>query len=358
MKPALLLKAKRANLVEREHYGFIVVVDKNENIISKIGNDNNIPFFPRSCAKPFQALPIVTSDTFKRFNLNLKELAICSSSHSGSSDHLNTVRSVLNKINLAETDLLCGAHSPLDKEEKNYLIKHSLIPSNIHNNCSGKHSGMLAVCINNNWDIKNYLDFNHPLQVQILDIIEKYCNIDEKLEPSIDGCSTPIYALPLHKLGTGYLRLFLSNEAKLIRKAFIENPVLIGGKESLDSSIMEVSKGKLIAKNGAEGLCVITNLEKELSLVVKIMDADSSVRSLVAIECLKQLNWLSQEKLNNSLIKNLSNTSIKTCNNAIVGEIEFTFTLLDGATTDYNNLKSSLINSKTSNSNIKKLMTV
>lgn len=325
MKPASLLKVRRGNLTEREHFGFIVVVDKNKNILSEIGISNNTPFFLRSCAKPFQALPIITSNTYKEFDLSLEELAICCASHVGSDEHLKVITSILNKLGLNENDLLCGTHEPINLEARNHLIKYSLKPSCLHNNCSGKHTGMLSVCIKNNWNIKNYLDLNHPLQCEITDIIRKYCNIEEKIETSFDGCSAPVHGIPLIKMGVGYLNLFLSNEGGLLKQAFMENPVLIGGKGRLDSLIIEVTQGRLISKTGAEGLCIVINPNEEKALVVKIMDANISARIFVTLECLKQLGWLTLKELDDENLKVFMDNKIKTFNNITAGDIQSSF---------------------------------
>ena len=325
MKPASLLKIKRGNLTEREHFGFIVIVDKSENILSEVGSSNNTPVFLRSCAKPFQALPIITSGAHGEFNFSLQELAVCCSSHTGSSEHLEVIKSILNKIGLNEGDLLCGIHEPIDIEARNHLINNSLKPSCLHNNCSGKHSGMLSVCVKNGWDIKYYPDFNHPLQCEITDIIRKYCNIEEKIETSIDGCSAPVHGIPLFKMGVGYLNLFLSNEGGLLRQAFMENSTLVGGKGRLDSLIIEVTQGRLISKTGAEGLCVVINPDEEKALVVKIMDANMSARTFVTLKYLEQLGWLTSKELENDYLKDFMDTGIKTFNNITTGEIQFSF---------------------------------
>ena len=201
----LLLKVKRAGIVEREHSGFAVVVDKNEKIISQIGENLDTSFFLRSCEKPFQALPIIRSGAYRKFEFKLEEIAVCCASHSASFEHIRVVKNILTKIGLSEEYLQCGIHYPIDIETKNYLIRQNLDSSPIYNNCSGKHAGMLAVCLNNGWDISQYLDFNHPLQKEILDIILEYCNLDNDIKSSVDGCSAPIYAMPLYKMGGGYL---------------------------------------------------------------------------------------------------------------------------------------------------------
>lgn len=328
MKPALLIKVKRSVLTEREHSGFILVVDKNEKIISQVGNTDNFPIFLRSCAKPFQALPVITSGAYSKFNFSPKELAICCASHSAANEHLEIIRKIFNKTGLNEKCLQCGIHEPFDIETRNHLIKYSLKVSQIHNNCSGKHVGMLAACISNGWNIENYLDFDHPLQKEILNIIKKYCNCnDEKIISSIDNCSAPVYGIPLYKMGVGYLRLFLSAEGELIKRAYLENPVIIGGKGRLDSAVMESGNDQLICKTGAEGLCIAINIKEEKALVIKIMDSNNSARSLVMLESLKQLGWIAQEELNNKYIQKLMDPKIQTLNNITIGEIQFNFKL-------------------------------
>jgi len=327
MKPALLLKSTRANITEREHYGYVMVVDKNENVISEVGNNNDEHFFMRSCAKPFQALPIILSETFNNFNFSLKELAVCSASHSGSKEHLSTIRGILEKIGLNENKLQCGGHMPSDIATKNDIIKNNSEITDIYNNCSGKHAGMLSVCVNNNWDIDTYLDFNHPLQLEILSVADKYCNCNGIIDISIDNCSTPMYGMHFAKMGAGYLRLFLSNEGTLLRKAFMENPVLIGGNGNLDTTLMEATNGKLISKIGAEGLCITVNTEKEKALIVKAIDGNVNARSLITIEALKQLGWLSEKDLNNESLKKLDNRDVRSLKDKLVGDIRVMFDL-------------------------------
>lgn len=332
MKPALLLQVTRANITEREHYGFVMLVDKNENIISNIGNDNNEHFFMRSCAKPFQALPILTSKTFTNFNLTLKELAVCSASHSGSFEHLETIKSVLNKAGLTEDNLKCYPHEPADLEMQKYLIKNDLKPTKIHNNCSGKHAGMLAVCVNNRWDTETYLEDEHPLQKEILKIADKYCNCQGNINISIDNCSTPMYGMPFAKMGAGYLKLFLGEEASLIKDAFSNYPAMVGAEGHLDSSVMDVSNGKLISKIGAEALCIIINTQEEQALIVKSVDGNNNSRAVITIEALKQLGWLSEEELTNKNIKKLFNKEVKSLDGRLVGRVNVMFELKKSTT--------------------------
>ena len=159
LKSAILLQEIRNSLVELEFYGYIIFCDKNKNIHS-YGETQHYHFFHRSCAKPLQASIIQGLMTKDYYNLSEKEIAVCCASHTGEPVHLEILRGILKKANLTEKDLLCPAIEPLNKEEQ----KKFEVYSPLHNNCSGKHTLMLAICRQMGWDTKNYLDINHPLQ--------------------------------------------------------------------------------------------------------------------------------------------------------------------------------------------------
>ena len=293
MKPALLFETKRGNIVEKQHFGFVIVVDESENIVLKIGDDENQKFWLRSAAKPMQASLIIESGAYEKFNMTLEELAVCCASHAGTDEHVKRVRSILEKIGLDESYFQCGASEPLDIESRNFLIKNNLKPLPIHNNCSGKHAGMLAVCMAKNYSIKNYLDFKHPHQNQIKKAVANFCNYDEKdIEIERDGCLAPVHALPHYKMGVGYLNVFLNEDYKLIKNAFEQYPFLLGGNNRLDTEVITASRSKLISKVAAEGLCITVNPEARQALIVKILDADMSARKEVVFKQLKNLNWL------------------------------------------------------------------
>jgi len=318
MKPLLLVQTERNHVIERQHFGFIKLINFEGKIISQIGEDFDTPIFLRSAAKPFQAAILIKSGAYKKFKLTKEELAVCSASHTGTKTHTDLVLSVLNKIGLTEKNLLCGIHSPLDTETKNYLIKNSIEPSEIHNNCSGKHAAMLAVCVANNWNIENYTDFEHPLQKEITAFISDFCKIPQKeIIMGIDGCSAPVHALPLKNIGSGFLNLFLDEKYSDLKETFKKFPSLIGGKNRLDTEIIQSSSGKLISKNGAEGLSITINPEKKLALVVKIIDGDMSARAIAVKEALNQLQWLENKPDNN----------IYSCNSLPVGKIKTLFEL-------------------------------
>jgi len=293
MKSELLAVFERDGIIERQHFGFTVLINKKGKIIERKGDYNDCYFILRSCQKPLQALSFLKSGAFGSFGFSLKELAIGCSSHTGTKIHTDIAKGILAKIGLSENDLLCPQKDPLDIETKDNLIRNNLEPSKIHNNCSGKHSCMLAVCVHKGWDITNYTNPDHPLQKMIFEITEDYCGI--KNPPlSFDGCGTPVYAMPLHKMCEGYLNVFLSSEGSLIKQAFLEYPFIIGGSCRLESKVMNASNQTLIAKNGAEGLFITVNVHEQTALGIKVLDGNFDAREKVLREYLQKLNWLQE----------------------------------------------------------------
>ncbi|HSA07040.1 MAG TPA: asparaginase [Candidatus Gastranaerophilales bacterium] len=326
MKPELLVMTERGGFPEKFHYGFIYVIDEGYNCALKIGEDENLLYPFRSAAKPLQASVLIDSAVPEYFDFTGEELAIVCASHTGSAKHIETVANILQKIGLSPEYLQCGAHIPLDAEERQNLIKSGKEPLNLHNNCSGKHSGMLSVCIKNSLDIKTYLDENHPLQREIMKNIKKLCMLKEIPQTVSDGCSAPAPVLPHYNMGIGFLNLFLDDKCSAIKQAMSENPYLMGGKDRLDSEIIKASGGKLLAKVAAEGLCLVVNIEEKKVLLVKITDADIKARSIAVIESLKKLKWLDEDQIEASVgLKNLFNKEIKNLKNQIAGEIKTVF---------------------------------
>lgn len=272
MKPNLLVRTEREGYVEKLHYGFVWAIDEEFNVIHKEGDDKNTPFPFRSGAKPLQATAVIDSGAFEHFGFTHKELAIMCASHTGEEVHVETVKSVLEKIGLTENDLQCVPHS-------------------LKNNCSGKHSGMLAVCVKNGWDIKNYLDKNHPLQIQIMQKIKQLCMLDNLPPTVLDGCTAPVPVLPHYNMCVGFLNLLFDQKYKYIIHAMHQNPYIVGGNGKIDTEVMTTFPGKFISKVAAEGVCIIVNLDKKKALLIKIADSDHKARSIAVWNMLDKLRW-------------------------------------------------------------------
>ncbi len=323
--PSILLEFVRDGLIEQEHSGFVVLKSLDKNAL-KIGNDKNYPFFLRSCAKPLQACLLVDFELIDYFKMSDEEIAICCASHAGEPCHVEIIRKFLEKIKVDESRLKCGLHKPISKSEQNKLLINKQTENVLQNNCSGKHSMMLAICKKMGWDITTYDEKEHPLQIAIKNKIYSLCELEKEYPATKDGCGVPIYSMPLENMLKGYLNLFMDDKYSQIRAAFAKNPYLIGGEDRLDTAIMSANNN-LIAKVGACGLCIIVNLLEKRAIIVKILDCDMKARAICVISALQQLGWLDKQMLATDLIKSQNKTDILTLHGEKIGNAQVGFSL-------------------------------
>jgi L-asparaginase II len=287
----------RDGLVEEFHDGVL-----------SFENDNDLtPYFLRSCAKPLQASLLIDYSA----NFTPKELAFCSGSHAGEDCHVETAKKLLEKLKLNESYLKCGIHPPLSHSMRDKMILQGEKATVLHNNCSGKHIGFLAVCKLNGWNLDTYYEPNHPLHKEVRRKIYELCEVplNNNYPVTTDGCGVPIVSMPLSNLVKGYKNL--SKEYPQIVSAIISNPYIYGGEDRLDTEIIQNSQN-IIAKVGAGGLCIVYNIEKNQGFAVKMNDASMPARRIAVLETLKNLGWADIPYDN----------KIKTLNGKVVGEIK------------------------------------
>ena len=320
-----LIEHVRNDLVQQEHCGLIIYMNKN-GIIKEIGINNNYKFYHRSCMKPLQISPMIDLGIDIKLNLTLEEIAVCCASHTGELIHQDKILSVLKKTGFSEKDLLCHEEEPLSKKEQIRLIKENLSPKKLHNNCSGKHSAMLAICRELNFNTSNYKDLSNPLSDFVIKKVCELCEIErEEIIISKDGCGLPVIATPLFNLGLGFLNLFLNKKYEKIKNAFLDYPYLIGGENRLDSDII-TNSNNLIAQVGTAGLCVVVNILKEEAIIVKIADSNMEARAHTVINALKQLNWITTDNLKS--LNQKYPAEIKSQDGEILGRIKPCFCLV------------------------------
>src|SRR5918993_1613727 len=161
-----LVEVTRGSLTESRHRGHIVVVEPDGNIVAYLGSPQTVTFL-RSSAKPFQALPLLTSGAADRFGFTDEEVALACASHNGEPMHTELGASMLKKIGLGPEALKCGVHEPYSLEVAGKLRLQGLPPNVLQNNCSGKHVGMLAVAKHLGAPIENYNQAENPVQLAI-----------------------------------------------------------------------------------------------------------------------------------------------------------------------------------------------
>jgi L-asparaginase II len=217
--------------------------------------------FARSSAKPFQAIPLVLSGAADTLGLTDEELAVTCASHNAEEPHLAAVRSILEKARLSEEDLQNGAHPPLYAPAAAELARRGERPTVIHGNCSGKHAGMLAMCVHGDWETQSYRDPGHPLQRWILEIVARFCSLErDEILLGGDGCGVPAFGMPLENLATGFARLAtgenlpddLAEAAGRVRSVMRAHPYMVAGTERFDTAVMAGTE--LVSKSGAEAV--------------------------------------------------------------------------------------------------------
>ncbi len=319
-----ILEIVRGNLVESVHQGSIAVVDSNGKLIASYGDPYMVAFL-RSSAKPFQALPFVERGGVEHYQYSQRELSLACASHEGARIHLDAVHELQHRIGLDEDMLQCGGHLPGDPEMFKTFITQKLPLTHNTNNCSGKHTTMLAHAKMRNLPLDNYLDFNHPIQKDILSTISEMCDIErDRIQLGIDGCSAPNFALPLFNTALGVARLCdprsLSETraaaCKKITSAMTTFPEMVSNHGEFDCELMKAAAGRIITKRGAEGFQIIGLIpdspeSRGIGIAFKVVDGDASrmndnlesssrVRPAVALEILRQLS-----ALNDALLKSL-----------------------------------------------------
>lgn len=261
MNNPVLVEVTRGGIVESSHHGSYAVCNGDGELVAQAG-DVSAPVFPRSAIKAFQALAMVEAGVADAFGFSEAEIALACSSHNGEPAHVETARSMLSKAGVAEGAYECGPHWPTREEAGRDLASAGGEPGAVHNNCSGKHSGMLALAKHLGADLKGYTWPEHPVQQRIAAFLSELCNADVTAAPcGIDGCSVPTWALPLQSWALGFSRFAsgkgLSAErqaaANRIIAAVKANPFMVAGTGRFCTEVMEAVP-RVFIKTGAEGV--------------------------------------------------------------------------------------------------------
>ena len=308
-----LVEVRRGGITESRHRGHVVAVEPDGNMVAQLGAFETVTFL-RSSAKPFQALPLVVSGAADRFGFTEREVALVCASHNGEPIHTELAASMLKKIGLGPEALKCGVHEPYSVEAAQQLRDRGEAPNALHNNCSGKHAGMLALALHLNAPIETYNQAEHPVQIAIGKAIAQFSGVPiEDLAVGIDGCAVPVFGMSVRAMALAYARLVAPPAsfdqatreacARIVR-VMSTYPELIGGtSDRLDTEIMRAAPGLLVSKVGAEGVYTAGILPGEkwphgLGLALKIEDGDDRrARPTVVIEALRQLGVLRDESL-------------------------------------------------------------
>jgi len=315
MNSVKMVEVTRGNFTESTHHGIAVLINSNGEVLREWGNSSTL-IYPRSALKPIQSLNLYKDGVAESLNLSDDFIALTTASHHAENIHQKMINNWLKKINLKEKHLSCGPSWPWNIKDQFKAHTKYKVKRKIFHNCSGKHCGHLAVSKYRNLPIKNYQNKDHPIQKELVKLIEDLSKYKIK-NIGVDGCTLPNPLIPLKKfaLATAQLADYKklgehSAIAKRIFNSCIKFPEITGGSKSINSILTKLSKGKAFIKNGAEGVFVAIIPEKKSALAVKIIDGTRRAAEVAIAGLLSELKIINNEKIKKRPIKNSANQVI------------------------------------------------
>lgn len=280
----VLAHAIRGGFVESAHRASVAVTAPDGSLELELGSATD-PVFPRSSNKPVQALAMV------RHGLDVAphHLALVCASHSGESFHLDAVREILDGAGLTVRDLQNTPDYPIDDEARLEWIRAGRGKESLAQNCSGKHSGMLATCVANGWDHTAYLDVDHPLQRACDETLAELTG-EPVAATAVDGCGAPVMAVSLAGLARAFGRIASAapgtDEAR-VADAIRSHPEFLGGSRRDVTTLIQRTPGA-IAKDGAEAVYAV-GLADGRGIALKVADGGQRARTVILAAVMRRL---------------------------------------------------------------------
>ncbi|MDN7242921.1 asparaginase [Planococcus sp. N028] len=299
-----VVEVSRGALVESLHRGHVAVVNAKNELLYSVGNPHEV-IYARSSMKPLQAIPIVETGAADHYGFDNADLSLACASHNGEDQHTTRVQAILDRTGLSVADLQCGTHNPKLEAAYEALIKSGEPLTAIYNNCSGKHSGMLATARHMKESTADYYKLDHPVQQRILEVISDLTEVPvDDIAIGVDGCGVPVHAVPLENLALSFAKMAdpsglpekRRDAVRKITTAMAAEPEMVGGTERFCTDFMHAMNGRMFAKAGAEGVYCIGDSETGIGIALKIEDGNARATSAVALEVLSQLGLLTDEQ--------------------------------------------------------------
>jgi len=319
------VEVRRGDVLESIHRISAAAVDAQGRLVAYVG-DPELTTLYRSAAKPFQALPLVADGAADAFKMTDVELAVCCASHSGEPAHVEAVSGLLARMGCGEEDLECGAHAPFHKPSAEALRREGRLPTRLHNNCSGKHAGMLAWCRHAGVETVGYRRPDHPLQARIRREVASWTGTPAaELRTAVDGCGVVTFAQAINGMAGSFARLLAmavsepSSPAARVVRAMTGKPHYVGGTDRLSTRLMETTGGRVLAKYGAEAVMCLAERESGLGMAVKVEDGAKRAVGPAVIEFLDQLGLLSARQ--RQALDDRHTETVQNTRDEVVGEI-------------------------------------
>lgn len=319
----------RGDIVESRHSVHVAVCDDQGRLVASVGDEVAVTYY-RSAAKPLQALPLVEAGVFEAIGMSMAELAVCCGSHEGEPQHVLAVRSILAKAGADESLLQCGAHPPFSPRAALDLSGAGLEPQRIHNNCSGKHAGMLALAKGMGWPLAEYHSPSHPVQRRMLAEVMRWSGLPESDIPmAVDGCGVPCFAVPLHTMAKSFAAFAASADradpAGTIVEAMTTHPAMVGGTGRTCTDVMLTAGDRVFVKLGAEGVYAGGVRGRGLGFAIKVGDGGRRAVEVALIRVLADLDVLTDDEVD--ALQHHGRPTLSNTRGEAVGEIRPAFSI-------------------------------
>jgi L-asparaginase II len=327
-----LVEHTRGPLAEIVHAGAVAVVNAQGVVLASVG-DPHAMAFTRSTLKPFQALPFLQGGGVQHFDFNLAQTALLCASHNGEDMHVAQLDGMLQKIGHTHHSLQCGCHVPLRFSYGGLTPPADLQYDERHNNCSGKHTGFVAFCVQHGLSLANHLAPQHPLQVAIHQAVMRVARCDaSSLVAGTDGCSAPNYAMPLSKLALCFARLAsgvqdaeYGEHFALLAQAMGTHPEMVSGTGRNDLAFTQAGRGDWITKIGADGVQVIASIRRREAIAIKVISGHMPALYAAAVATMDQLGWL--DAAQRETLSPWAQQTLRNARGVQVGEVKPVFRL-------------------------------
>lgn len=287
----------RGDHVESRHQVLAAVVDGSGRVVAASGDVHQTTFW-RSCAKPFQVMPLLEAGGFDELPWEFDELTLACASHGGEPEHVAVVESMLQDLGREEGDLVCGPHEPLAPRGARIARESGIRLSRLHNNCSGKHAAMLALAHTQGWPMDGYERMGHPVQRAAAGSVARWAEVGpDSMLRATDGCGVVVFGMPLRNMAGAYARLAHAIRRReevptRIIEAIRSRPHLFAGTDRFDTILLEETDGRVLAKIGAEGVHSVAVIDAGLGVAIKVVDGGTRAQLPAVLRALQLLGVL------------------------------------------------------------------
>jgi L-asparaginase II len=318
----------RGTLVESVHGVAVAVVDADGRLIMSAG-DVTRPVFYRSAAKLLQALPLVEDTVVDAPLLTEEELALCCASHNAEPRHVEVATRILHKAGVSAEALACGPHPPMYAPEAERLAGRGQRPERVHNNCSGKHAGMLALASAHGWPTEGYHRAEHPVQQRMLREVSRWSGLGTRsIATGVDGCGVVCFAVPLERMALSFARFARAADqgegAARIVDAMTRHPYLVAGTGRLCTALMERAGARVFVKTGAEGVYCAGVRGSSVGVAIKVLDGARRAADAAILRVLELLGVLPPEDVES--LSEFSAPLLRNTRGEVVGAVSADFT--------------------------------